>query len=209
MALALVAMLLAGCGDDPDLDDDAAWRTSTDSVDTDGLVWASGSTVHLGDGTTIDTGGPIRAYLVAGDGVFFVPAESEEDSLQFSGADLFFAAPGAEAVDTGLRVADDGIAVSPDGSRLAILDADYDDGSAVMRLFDLSSGEAFTSEDGMDTSEYGDPVNHLLESEVEILGITDEEVGDRVPEARLGRCGSHPGQGRHPRRGHPRPGRRA
>ena len=181
LALAVLAGSLAGCADDePALDNSAAWRTSRASVATDGLAWAAGSTVHLPDGTTVDTGTPVRAFLVGGDGVFFVPAEGADDEVTFTGAPLWFASPGSEAEDTGLRVASTGVAVSPDGTALAVLDADYDEGSAVMRLFDLSSGEENTSEDGMDTSGIGDPVDHLLESEVEILGITDQEVAARV-----------------------------
>lgn len=180
LALVLVAGALGGCSDDLDLDDSAPWRTSRAPVATEGLVWAAGSTVHLADGTTIDTGAPVRAFVVGGDGVFFVPAEAEDDMFAFTDAPLWFAAPGREAEDTGLAVGSSAVAVSPDGSTLAVLDADTDEGSAVMRLFDLSSGEATTSDDGMDTSGIDDPVHHLLESEVEILGITDDEVAARA-----------------------------
>lgn len=180
-ALAVLAGALAGCaGDEPALDDSAAWRTSRAPVATEGLAWAAGSTVHLADGTTVDTGTPVRAFLVGGDGVFFVPAEDDDDDVTFTDAPLWFAAPGSEAEDTGLSVAGTGVAVSPDGGALAVLDADTDEGSAVMRLFDLSSGKETTSEDGMDTSGIDDPVDHLLEAEVEILGITDQEVAARV-----------------------------
>jgi hypothetical protein len=181
LALALLAGSLAGCADDePALDDDAAWRTSGSPAATEGLAWAAGPTVHLPDGTTVDTGTAVRAFLVGGDGVFFVPAEEADEDLTFTGAPLWFAAPGSEAEDTGLRVASTGVAVSPDGTALAVLDADYDEGTAVMRLFDLSSGEETVSDEGMDTSAIEDPVDHLLESEVEILGITDQEVAARV-----------------------------
>ncbi|KRE99587.1 hypothetical protein ASG88_13265 [Nocardioides sp. Soil777] len=90
-------MLVGACGADrPDLDEDAGWRTSRAPVGTGGLVWAAGSTVHLADGTSIDVGGPVRAFVVAGDGVFFVPAESADDigSAQFADAELMFSAPG-------------------------------------------------------------------------------------------------------------------
>lgn len=181
LALAVLAGSLAGCADDePARDDSAAWRTSRAPVATEGLAWAAGPTVHLPDGTTVDTGTPVRAFLVGGDGVFFVPDEGDDDDVTFTGAPLWFAAPGNEAQDTGMTVASTGVAVAPDGSALAVLDADTDEGSAVMRLFDLSSGEETTSEDGMDTSDIDDPVDHLLESEVEILGITDQEVAARV-----------------------------
>ena len=46
-----------------------------DPVDVTGLAWATGSTVQLADGSTIDTGDPVQAFVVGGDGVFFVPAD--------------------------------------------------------------------------------------------------------------------------------------
>jgi hypothetical protein len=176
--IALAATLLAGCGDDPgvQLDDDAAWRTSTDPVARGGLTWATGSTVHLGDGTTIETGDPVRAFVVAGDGVFYEPASSDEQgSASFGGGPLMFAAPGDEPVDTGLEARDRAIAVSPDGTTLVLLETDPGRGSAVMRFFDLSTGEAFTSEDGM-TGDDEDPEHHLAEAEVHVRGISEESV---------------------------------
>lgn len=176
LALAL-AFVLGGCGndDEPDPVDDASWRTSTDPVATGGLAWATGSTVTLGDGTTIETGDPVRAFVVAGDGVFFVPGEDEDDSLQFSQAPLYFAAPGTEPVDTGLEVAYDALATSPEGDTLVVLEADYDTGEAAMRFFDLADGTAYTSTVGME-SDPEDPVHHLLEAEVQIWGTTEDEV---------------------------------
>ena len=181
----LAVVCLGACGvDEPDLDDDAGWRTASAPVDPGGLVWAAGSTIHLSDGTLIDVGGPVRAFVVAGDGVFFVPAESADEvgSAQFTGAGLMFSAPGGTPTDTGLTVAGDGLAASPDGTSLAVLDADLDTGEADhMRLFDLVSGEQVTSDDGMDTSDIEDPVHHLLEMEVrDPRGISDVEVAARV-----------------------------
>lgn len=181
-ALALVASVLAGCGDGDadsvDVDDDAAWRTSQDPVRATGLTWAAESTVHLSDGSTIDTGEPVQAFVVGGDGVFFVPADEDNDGT-FREADLFFAGPDGEGVDTGLDVDTGGLRTSPDGTTLAVLEADYDEGTAVMRLFDLSAGTDVTSEDGM-KPESSDPVDELLEAEVEILGIDDDEVFART-----------------------------
>lgn len=186
-AALLAAGLLSACdsgGEPAEVDDDAAWRTSSAPVETAGLSWAVDSTVHLPDGTTVDTGEAIRAFVVAGDGVFFVPADDagDEDS-SFVDAPLWFVSPDGEPEDTGLEVTErGGVAASPDGRFLAVLDADRDEGSAVMRIFDLSTGEVHDSEDGMDTSGIDDPVDHLLEMEVEILSIDDEQLTARVIE---------------------------
>ena len=182
------AALLAGCdaGGGSAVDDDAAWRTSTAPVETTGLAWAVDSTVHLPDGTTVDTREEIRAFLVAGDGVFFVPADSGSTDGPSVDAPLWFVTPGGEPEDTGLEVTErGGVAASPDGRFLAVLDADTDEGSAVMRIFDLSTGEVHDSADGMDTSGIDDPVDHLLESEVEILDVDDEQLTARVIEGEV------------------------
>jgi hypothetical protein len=187
----LLGALVTGCTDDAGGSggsagrvDDGRWRTSTAPVDASGLSWAVGSTVHLADGTTVDTGRPPRGYVVAGDGVFFVPADDDTSAgdSAFTGADLWFVRPGADPGPTGLEVAGTGLARTPDGSRLVVLDADYDEGTAVMRFLDLSSGEETTSEDGMDTSGIDDRVDHLLEAEVEILAVDDERARARVIE---------------------------
>ncbi|GAA1941431.1 hypothetical protein GCM10009797_38230 [Nocardioides hwasunensis] len=163
-----------------EVDDDAAWRTSGDPVDTGGLVWAVGSTVHLGDGSTFETGAPMRALLLGGDGAFFVPLDPEGDHGRFVGADLFFVdASGGDAVDTGLDVDDEGVAVTPDGTHLAVLATDHDSGAAEMRLYDLTSGASTTTEEGFDTDP-ADRVRDLDESEVAILAITDDEVYART-----------------------------
>ena len=91
-------------------------------------------------------------------------------------------APGSGPRVDRVEVAGTGLARTPDGSRLVVLDADYDEGTAVMRFLDLSSGEETTSEDGMDTSRIDDPVDHLLEAEAEILAVDDERVRARVIE---------------------------
>jgi hypothetical protein len=182
--LALVAVLaLTGCDSNlPIVGDEPDWRTSTTPLDHASLVWAMGSTVHFADGTTVDTDDDIHAYVVAGDGVFFVPFESDDDGdfWAFGDTDLFYVAPGTAAVKTGLSVDSSGVAVTPDGNRLVILDDDDDAGTAVMRFFDLHSGEEITSKDGWDTSGIDDPEWYFNESEVKILAITDSHVYART-----------------------------
>ncbi len=170
-AVVTAALLLtAGCSDssggtapeggaDPD---EAAWATSTDPVETGGLVWASGSVVHLSDGSTIDVGGPLTTYVVAGDGVYFTPAESDEDGTEHgntSTGPLRFAGRDGEVVDTGLTVYVESIDGSPDGRYLGLVDAtsgeedDFGTPVATAVVIDLTSGERVVdTTDGM-----GDP----------------------------------------------------
>jgi hypothetical protein len=105
-----------GTGKD-DGPDDAAWAQSTDPVPARGLVWAEGSVVHLSDGTTIDTGSAMTTYVVAGDGVYFTPAASEDDVEHgnMTTGPLHFADRDGEVSDTGLTVYVESIGSSPDG----------------------------------------------------------------------------------------------
>ncbi len=105
--------------------DEAAWTTSTDPVEAGGLIWASGSVVHLSDGTTIDVGGPLTTYVVAGDGVYFTPADSEDDADHgnMTTGPLHFADRDGEVTDTGVTVYVESIGSSPDGRYLGMIDA--------------------------------------------------------------------------------------
>lgn len=170
-ALAAAVLLAAGCSDpstgggptDRGTDaDDAVW-TSTDPVETSGLIWASDDVVHLSDGTTIDVGGPMTTYVVAGDGVWFTPADSEESGTEHSTTTtgpLHFAGRDGEVSDTGLTVYVESLGGSPDGRYLGLVDAtsgeeDAFSGTpqATAVVVDLSSGERVVdTTDGM-----GDP----------------------------------------------------
>ncbi|MFC7361284.1 hypothetical protein [Nocardioides astragali] len=173
-ALAAALLLTAGCStssgegtpggtDAPSGEDPATWSTSTDPVEVGGLVWASGSVVHLADGTTIDVGGPATTYVPAGDGVYFTPAESDEDVTEHSNmttAPLHFADRDGSVSATGLTIYVESLASSPDGRYLGLIDAtsgpedrfsDYPQATAV--IVDLTTGERVVdTTDGM-----GDP----------------------------------------------------
>lgn len=168
VALAVTATLLATGCDDTDAPE---WRTSDDPVSTEGLAWVAGSTAHLPDGTTIDLGERIRAFAVAGDGVFFVPTDS---------LDVRFAATDAPVIDTGLAVAAFEIAASPDGRYLATIDTTsgekdrFGTPQATVLAFDLETGEQIIDS----TLGMGDPATDdfaagYSESEIGIRGITD------------------------------------
>ena len=163
MVAALMTCLLAGCGDDTDDDptpEGSAWPVSSDPVDPGGLVWATGSTVHLADGTTIDTGDSLGPYVVAGDGVFFTTDVEASGTPRESGPNpsrLFLAEPDGTVTDTGFDVAT--LAASPDGRYLGVLDLtsgerdDFGTRQAEVVVVDLTSGEEVVrSTEGM-----GDP----------------------------------------------------
>ena len=172
IALAAALLLVAGCsgtsGADPEREpeptaDSPAWATSTDPIDPAGLVWASGSVVHLGDGTTVDVGGPLTTYVVAGDGVYFTPAQSDEAGAEHDNmttGPLHFADRDGEVTDTGLTVYVESLGSSPDGRYLGMVDATSGPGDrfsdtpqATAVVLDLSSGERVVdTTDGM-----GDP----------------------------------------------------
>ncbi len=185
--VALLLLLATGCGDEGDVKatDSPAWRTSTDPVVTSGLAWAAGSTVHLSDGTTIDTGGFVRSFVVAGDGAFFVPAESEEDagSTTLTVDELRFATPGKPATGTGLQVSPQFVAGSPDGRYLAAIDTTtgekdrFDTPQASVVAFDLKTGkQVIDSTLGMGDPDEDDLADAYSEAEMEILSMTDTSL---------------------------------
>lgn len=170
----VIGLLVAACGTERAEPDptgptrpDRAWVASSAPVPTTGLVWATDTTVHLGDGTTIDTGTAMATYVVAGDGVYFVP-DGDSDGA------LFFADRSGTVVPTGIDILADSLSASPDGTHLAVIDIgsgekdDYGTHQAVVRVFDLPAGkEEVTATDGM-----GDPdTDDLAVSYEEHIGI--------------------------------------
>ncbi|MCF6377855.1 hypothetical protein L2K70_09580 [Nocardioides KLBMP 9356] len=175
----LALLALTGCGSDGtgDLDDSAAWRTSTDPLDPTGLVWASGQTVHLQDGTTVDVGADIAQFAVAGDGIFFFEATGDDRGDDLRDAPLLYGEDGSDPVDTGLDVDGDMVAASPDGTHLAAIVVNDDDTGATVTIFDLTSGEVVRSSDGMRPG--SDPEDEFLEAELSVLGIDDDDLYGR------------------------------
>ncbi|MDN4172293.1 hypothetical protein QWY28_05020 [Nocardioides sp. SOB77] len=146
-ALAVAALLaLGGCGEDGPAEEEppagARWTGAGDPVDPSGLVWAAGGTVHLGDGTVIETDQEIEAYVVAGDGAYVVPAGDREGP----GADLLLAT-GDRVEQTGAVVDPDTLRTSPDGRYLAFIDPatgeqdEYGTPVATAVVVDLVAGE--------------------------------------------------------------------
>jgi len=185
VVVAALALLATGCGDEGDVTgsaDSAAWRTSTDPVTTSGLPWAVGSTVHLSDGTSIDTGTFVRSFVVAGDGVFFVPTDTEEEAGSnafFDDEELMFAAPGQPVTGTGLRVSPDYVGASEDGRYLAVIETTsgekdrFGTPQATVVAFDLETGEQVVDSTlGMGDPGEDDFADGYAEAEMEITALT-------------------------------------
>lgn len=185
---AVVAVVAAGCGDAshdepaPGPEPAAPWRTSSDPVETSGLIWAGGSIVHLSEGTTIDLGDPVKTYVVAGDGIYFFPAESEDEiaSVGLEERELLFADADGSVTGTGLILVASSLTASPDGRYLAGLDMTIGDQDrygtrlATARVFDLETGEEVlrTSEGMGDTGE--DDLSVLYENVRLAVTLTDD-----------------------------------
>ncbi|MBC2931783.1 hypothetical protein [Nocardioides sp. zg-1228] len=169
--------------------DDTAWTTSSDPVEAGGLVWASGGVVHLSDGTTVDVGGPMATYVVAGDGVYFTPAASDaaatEHGSMTTGPLRFADRDGVS--DTGLTVYVESIGSSPDGRYVGFVDATsgpadrfsgHPRGTAV--VVDLTSGERVVeTADAMGDPEQDDLARDYAEVD---LGVRFADAGSAVVE---------------------------
>lgn len=178
LAAALV-LSTVGCG--PDDDDDpgrstASWPTTSAPVATDGLVWASGGTVHLPDGSTIETGDrPAGSYVVAGAGVWFASAEPDElggnelPELRVATSD------GVEDLDVHPGIGS--LTTSADGRWLAFIDRLEDGaGAAEAVVVDLTTGEEVVrSGEGLLPSETegADWTDLYEDAPVGMLGVVD------------------------------------
>jgi hypothetical protein len=169
--------LLSACTDDPGAGGADSWPTTDQPVDADGLVWASGSEVHLPDGTTIDTGDLAGAYVVAGPGVWFAsaePGELEQNRLP----ELRLATPdGVE--DTGTHPGIGSLTTTTDGRWLAFVDRLEDGaGPAEAVVVDLSTGEEVVrSDEGLvpdDTPDDEDWTDLYEDAPVSVLGVVDD-----------------------------------
>lgn len=175
----IAAGLLAGCGDDPgdgnNTEDRAGhagtWTPSDDPVENRGLAWAADGVVHLGDGSTIDTGSTITDFVVAGDGVYFM--SSRDSELELATED--------GTTSTGVSPDPDTLATSPDGQYLAFIEYSGEEdrfGTHVAEavVVDLAAGEeVLRSSEGMgDADTDADLADLYEELPPEVYGVDDE-----------------------------------
>jgi hypothetical protein len=175
--VAALVLSTVGCGPDDDPSGStASWPTTSTPVATDGLVWASGSTVHLPDGSTIDTEVRAGSYVVAGAGVWFASAEpgdlegNELPELRVATAD------GVEDLDVHPGIGT--LTTSSDGRWLAFVDRLEDGaGAAEAVVVDLTTGEEVVrSGEGLLPSETAgaDWADLYEDAPVGMLGVVDD-----------------------------------
>jgi hypothetical protein len=167
--------LTTACGPDDPAGSPAAWPTTSTPVATDGLIWASGSTVHLPDGTTIDTGVPAGAYVVGGAGVWFASAEPNEREGNELPELRVATADGVE--DLGVHPGIGSLTTSADGRWLAFIDRlENGAGAAEAVVVDLTTGEEVVrSSEGLLPSETegADWTDLYEDAPVGMLGVVD------------------------------------
>lgn len=185
VSLLVLGPALAGCGNDSDEPRGGAWPDATASVETRGLVWASGSTIHLGDGSTLDAGQPIRSFVVARGGAYVVPDTGSDEQPW---PELVRVTPdGTERL--GVHPESDSLSPSPDGRHLAFLDRSgerdrYDTPLVAAVVVDLETGdEVARSSDGMGDPDSDDLADLYEDATPYVLGVDDghawiQTVGD-------------------------------
>ncbi len=167
--------LTTACGSDDPAGSPASWPTTTTPVATDGLIWASGSTVHLPDGSTIDTGDLAGAYVVAGAGVWFASADPSEREGNALPELRVATADGVE--DLGVHPGIGSLTTSADGRWLAFIDRlEEGAGSAEAVVVDLTTGEEVVrSSEGLlpKETEGADWTDLYEDAPVGMLGVVD------------------------------------
>lgn len=182
-AVTLALVLAAGCGDDEG-GGDGGWPPSGDPVDATGPVYAVGDTVHLGDGSTIGLGDEPAQFLLAGDGVYFVPATGDGLSGQ-----LLRATPDG-VTETGAEAEARSLRTSPDRTHLAFIDLTTGEEDqwgtpvATAVVVDLASGEEVVrTTEGMGDPDGDDDLFDLYEDAdgPSIVAVTDEAAYVSTP----------------------------
>ncbi len=182
---AALALLATGCADDPTEAGapSSVLASSNDPVETGGLIWAADAVVHLSDGTSVDLGAPVRGFVVAGDGVFFFPAGSEDEVGQvgIDEEEVSLATPDGTVTDTGLVWMTRSLRASPDGRYLAGIDIGsgeedrYGTPVAETVVVDLETGEEVVrSAEAMGDLDEEDLAVLYENVEVDVAAMTDD-----------------------------------
>ena len=174
--VAALTLTIAGCGsEDGPGGPTTAWPTASGPVATDGLIWASGSTVHLPDGSTIDTEALTGSYVVAGAGVWFASADPDELEGNELPSLRVATAEGVEDLDVHPDIGS--LTTSADGRWLAFVDRlEGGAGAAEAVVVDLTAGEEVVrSSKGLlpSATEGADWTDLYEDAPVGMLGVVD------------------------------------
>ena len=181
----LLALLLAagatGCGDS----EGGGGTTSTDwpsggpAVDTSGLVYAVGDTVHLGDDSTLAVGKKVERFVLAGAGAYFTAGGHEAGGDDSNYVDpLYYSTGDGKAREVAVDASD--LRASADGRYLMYMDmgSGKKDGfgtpQAVVVVVDTTTGDeiARTTEGMGDPSSDDDLADLYEDAEPRLDGFT-------------------------------------
>lgn len=150
----MLVAALAGCGDEASrVPGGRDWPTG-EPLAAEGLVWATGHTVHLADGTSVDTQHAFSEYAVAGNAVWFTRADPADPDRSLDRGRLWRASrDGVERTDAHATE----LAATADGRYLVFLDPVNGPGSEdgtkayVLVAVDTRTGEeTLRTTEGMD-----------------------------------------------------------
>ncbi|QSR28853.1 hypothetical protein CFH99_24845 [Nocardioides aromaticivorans] len=178
-ALALLLVpALAACGDDPAPEAGSGWPAAEGTVEARGLVWAAGPTIHLGDGTTLDAGDPVRAFVVGEGGAYVVPDTRSDDETWPE----LVRVDGQGRQGLGVHAEPDSLSLSPDRRYLAFLDHGgerdaYDTPLAEAVVVDLRTGrEVHRSAEGMGDPATDDLADLYEDAPPAVLGVSADHA---------------------------------
>lgn len=172
----LLAASLAACGDEASrVPGGQEWPTG-EPLAVEGLVWAKDHTVHLGDGTTLDTKHSVHEFAVAGDAVWFTREDPvHADQVGDEGRLWRATTEGVERTDAYAAE----LTATIDGRFLVYLDhvtGPKDDGTAayVLVVIDTRTGEeTIRTTEGMDDAGAVSLEDAYGEGEPHLAGATD------------------------------------
>lgn len=187
MGPALLALVLAGglagCGDSAGGggSDSAGWPSGRPAIDTSGLVYAVGDTVHLGDDSTVAVGKEVERFVLAGAGVFFTAGGHEAGGDASYYVDpLYYSTGDGTAREVATDASD--LRASADGRYLMYLDlgSGEKDGfgtpQAVVAVVDTTTGDVVArTTQGMGDPGSDDDLADLYEdAEPRLEGFTSD-----------------------------------
>ncbi|GAA4702496.1 hypothetical protein [Nocardioides conyzicola] len=181
--LALVlASSVAGCGDSDGGGggtDSADWPSGKPAVDTSGLVYAVGDTVHLGDDSSLEVGKKVEHFVLAGAGAYFTAGGHDAGGDASYYVDpLYYSTGDGKAREVAPDASD--LTASADGRYLMYMDmgSGKKDGfgtpQAVVVVVDTTTGDevARTSEGMGDPGSDDDLADLYEDAEPQLEGIT-------------------------------------